>query len=126
MAAVSKRSAYRKNIARWEKVFPAAQMLYLAYRRIRPEPEAVLREIEAFIGDRTLELRRDDRGRCTEPRRWRSPRRWPPAWSSDSPERAAPGSPGRIRPAGFLLTAGPTARMTSPRPGRSAAALPTG
>jgi hypothetical protein len=50
MANVTRRSAYRRNIARWEAVFPREQILYLPYRRIRPEPEAVLREVETFIG----------------------------------------------------------------------------
>lgn len=50
MAGVLKRSAYRRNIERWEAAFPREQILYLPYRRIRPEPEAVLREIEAFLG----------------------------------------------------------------------------
>lgn len=50
MASVTRRSAYRRNIARWEAVFPREQILYLPYLRIRPEPKAVLREVEAFIG----------------------------------------------------------------------------
>lgn len=50
MQGILQRSAYSQNIARWEAVFPAAQILYQPYKRIRPEPEAVMREVETFIG----------------------------------------------------------------------------
>ena len=69
MEGILKRSAYRKNIERWEAVFRPEQVLYLPYRRIRPEPEAMLREVEAFVGaapwsyddlPRTCTSRRDD------------------------------------------------------------------
>ncbi len=50
LEAALARSAYRENIARWEAAFPADQLLYLPFVRMRPEPEALMREVEAFLG----------------------------------------------------------------------------
>ena len=50
MSRVIKRSAYSRNIKRWELVFPREQILYLPFRRIQSDPRGFLREVEAFIG----------------------------------------------------------------------------
>lgn len=50
LEAALARSAYRENIARWEAVFPPEQMLYLPFARIRTAPEALLRQVEGFLG----------------------------------------------------------------------------
>lgn len=50
LEAALSRSAYRDNIARWEAAFPPEQLLYLSFSRIRTAPEAVLREVEGFLG----------------------------------------------------------------------------
>lgn len=50
LPAVLARSSYRENIARWEAVFPAGQILYLPYAQIRSAPEAFLRRAEDFLG----------------------------------------------------------------------------
>jgi hypothetical protein len=50
IAAVLARSAYRDNIARWEAVFPPAQILYLPYAGIGRAPVDFLRRVEAFLG----------------------------------------------------------------------------
>lgn len=50
LEAALSRSAYRENIARWEAVFPPEQLLCLPFPRIRTAPEALLRQVEVFLG----------------------------------------------------------------------------
>jgi Sulfotransferase family len=45
-----KRGSYAQNIAQWDKGFPAEQILYLPFGRIKTEPESVMRDVEAHLG----------------------------------------------------------------------------
>lgn len=52
---IFERGAYERQIPRWRAAVPAERLQYLAFGRIRREPQALLREVEAFVGAPTFE-----------------------------------------------------------------------
>jgi len=44
------RGAYSSYIPQWEAAFPASQLMFIPYRRLRNEPEPLLADVQAFLG----------------------------------------------------------------------------
>jgi len=48
--AFQKKSVYKENIPAWEGAFPATQILYIPFGRVKSDPDGVLHEVERYLG----------------------------------------------------------------------------